>query len=90
VGWEAGYKAAYFGERRIIAAMISLPDASQTAQLAADLAKAMPDTILVWGRPEDANYTRLMKGLMLMYPDDSTERIVDPDLGEVGAIIFRH
>jgi hypothetical protein len=88
VGWEAGYKSVFFGERKIIAAMNSLPQSTQWSALAADLRKASPDAVLVWGRPDNATYTRLIQNLMLQYPQSSTEKILDPVLGEVGIVLW--
>ncbi len=88
VGWEAGYKSGFFGDRKIIGAMNSLPQSTQLSALAADLRKASPDAILVWGRPDNARYTGLIQSLMLQYPQSSTEKIVDPVLGEVGIVLW--
>jgi hypothetical protein len=88
VGWEAGYKASFFGEQRIIAAMDSLPQSTQLTTLAQDLRKASPDAILVWGTPENARYAGLIQSLMLQYPQSSSEKIVDPVLGEVGTLLW--
>lgn len=88
VGWEAGYKASFFGERRIIGSMDFLPASPQLSSLAADIRKASPDAILVWGRPDDTRYTGVIQSLILQYPQNSSERIVDPVLGEVGIVLF--
>ena len=89
VGWEAGYKAAYFGGRRIIGAMDSLPDATQTAILMKDVEKASPDAILVWGKADDARRASVIQSLVPRYRPSATERIHDPSLGEVGIVMFR-
>jgi len=88
VGWEAGYKASFFGERKIIAATDSLPQPAQLSSLAMDLQKASPDAILVWGRPDDTRYTDVILNLKLRYPQSSSEKIVDPVLGEVGIVLW--
>jgi hypothetical protein len=88
VGWEAGFKAGFFGERKIIAATEALPQSTQLSSLAADLQKASPDAILVWGKPEDTRYTGLLQNLTLRYPRSPREKIVDPVLGEVGTVLF--
>jgi hypothetical protein len=89
VGWEAGYKASFFAGRRIIGAMDSLPAPAQLSTLAGDMRKASPDTILVWGKPDDPKYTGLIQNLMLQYPQNSIEKIVDPVLGEVGIVLWK-
>ena len=88
VGWEAGYKASFFGERKIIGTTDSLPRSIQWDTLAADLRKASPDAILVWGRPDNARYTGLVQSLSLQYPQSPSEKIADPVLGEVGTVLF--
>jgi Dolichyl-phosphate-mannose-protein mannosyltransferase len=88
VGWEAGYKASFFGGRRILAAMDSLPSSTQVGSLIVDIRKASPDAILMWGRPNDATYTELRHSLMLESRPGSSEKILDPVLGEVGVVLF--
>lgn len=88
VGWEAGYKASFFGDRKIIGAMDSLPEPMQLSSLTVDIQKASPGAILVWGRSDDTRYTGLIQSLILQYPNNSSEKIVDPALGEVGVVLF--
>jgi hypothetical protein len=88
VGWEAGFKASFFGERRIIAAAEALPQSTQLSGLLADLRKASPDAILVWGKPDDTRYIGVLQSLTLQYPRSPNEKIVDPVLGVVGTVLF--
>jgi len=88
VGWEAGYKASFFGGWKIIAATDSLPQSTQLSSLIMDIRKASPDAILVWGRPDDTRYAGLIDSLLLQYPQNLNEKIVDPVLGEVGIVLF--
>jgi len=88
VGWEAGFKTAYFGGRRIVATMDSLPDSTQLTSLMSDIQKASPDAILVWCKPDDARRAGLLQRLALLYPHRSTDRILDPALGEVGVVVY--
>ena len=88
VGWEAGYKAAYFAGSRIVGGLNSLPDPTQASSLAADIEKASPDAILVWGRADDHRRASVTQGLVVLYWRHSTEKILDPALGEVGVIVF--
>ncbi len=53
-----------------------------------DIPKAAPDAVLVWGRSDDAKYTGLIHSLILQYPHNSIETIIDPTLGEVGVVLF--
>ena len=50
VGWEAGYKSAYFGDRRLIAAMPELPTLEEVPVVLRDIAKARPDAVLFSGK----------------------------------------
>ncbi len=88
VGWEAGYQAAYFGDQRLIATLEALPTPTELKPLAADLQKASPDAVVVWGRPNDSRYTELVQNLDSLYPHHFLKRVFDPVLGEVGAIVF--
>jgi hypothetical protein len=88
VGWEAGFKASFFGQRRIVAATEALPQSTQLNSLAADLRKASPDAILVWGKPDDTRYIVLLQSVTLQYSRGSSAKIVDPVLGEVGTVLF--
>jgi hypothetical protein len=88
VGWEVAYTASFFGGRRILGTLDSLPDPTQVSNLTADIRKASPDAVLVWGRPEDARYAGLVDSLMVQYPLSSKEKLVDPALGEVGMVLF--
>ncbi len=88
VGWEAGYHAAYFGGQRLVATMDSLPSSTQMQTLAADLEKASSGAIVVWGRPSDSRYVELVLKLVSQHPYNRVERIADPVVGEVGAIVF--
>jgi len=84
VGWEAGYKSAFFGDRRLIAATASLPNPEDIPAIMGDISKANPDAILVWGKPGDARYEALVQQLVHEYAGRSQAAITDPFLGEVG------
>jgi hypothetical protein len=88
VGWEAGYKAAFFGDRRLIGAIDRVPGTDRMVALSDDLAKAAPDAITVWGRPADAQYETLVHELVLRSGEGSAQEIIDPSLGEVGTVVF--
>jgi hypothetical protein len=87
VGWEAGYQAAYFGGKTLIATEASLPDWTKLNLLESDIAKAHPDAIVVWGRPDNVRYVGLMHALT-QYNPNAPEKIIDHVLGEVGSVIF--
>jgi hypothetical protein len=88
LGWEAGYQAAYFSDDRLIGAMVSLPSSNELSTLLADLTKASPDAIVVWGKPGDSKYAGLLRSLTSQYPRSPVEKISDPVLGEVGTVVF--
>ena len=88
VGWEAGYKAAFFADRRLIAAADDLPPSDKTAAVLADLAKASPEATIVWGTAQNAAYVALVKSIAAAYPSAVSESISDPALGNVGTILF--
>ncbi|MFZ0477965.1 MAG: hypothetical protein WAL71_02360 [Terriglobales bacterium] len=88
VGWEASYKAAFFGNGRLIAALDDLPTPGDTPVALADLAKASPDAVIIWGNRNDVRYRAFMQFLSLRYPNAPSEEISDPVLGNVGAILF--
>jgi len=88
VGWEAAYQAAYFGGDRLVATMDSLPSSTDLTTVIEDLRKASPDVIVVWGGPRDSRYTALIQRLALQHSGNAFEKVEDPVLGEVGAILF--
>lgn len=89
VGWEAGYKAAYFGGSRLIAEAEVLPPATRYPDLMKDLNRASPDAILLWGSPSDDKYA-LLRGELSQSYSGSTRVINDPVRGEVGTVFFTH
>jgi len=90
VGWEAGYKAAYFGDRWLIAATDQMPGADKTATLLDDLSKAAPDAVMIWGRPADVQYRNLVHQIVLRSGEASVGVLTDPSVGEVGTAVFFH
>jgi len=83
VGWEAGYKAAFFGEKRLIATDESWAR-NQLAPLLNDLQKAHASSILVWSGDNEAR-KELLNSLQSHYVVES--RITDPTLGDVGVVL---
>jgi len=88
VGWEAGYKSAYFGDRRLIGATGKLPELEERPALLDDVSKARPDAILLWGKPGDIQYDDLVQQLIQAYGDGHQEVLRDPFLGEVGLALY--
>src|ERR1022692_438028 len=88
VGSEAGYKSAYFGDRRLIAVTENLPSLENVPGILRDISKASPDAILVWGKPGNARYEALAQQLVHEYAGGSQQTITDPVLGEVGSAVY--
>jgi dolichyl-phosphate-mannose-protein mannosyltransferase len=87
-GWEAGYKSAYFGDRRLIAATEKLPNLKDIPAVLGDISEASPDAILVWGKPGDARYEALVQQLNHEYAGSSQQALIDPFFGEVGSALY--
>jgi hypothetical protein len=88
VGWEAGYKAAYFGGRQIVGAIEDVPSESLTPVALGDISKASPNAVIVWGDNKNSRYLSFVKSLALQYPGYASEEISDPVLGSVGMVFF--
>jgi hypothetical protein len=88
VGWEAGYKSAYFGDRRLIGTTDKLPNLEQIPALLGDISQARPDAVLVWGKPGDTRYEALVQQLNHEYAGGSREALMDPFFGEVGSAVY--
>ncbi len=88
VGWEAGYKSAYFGDRRLIGTTEKLPSLQEIPEFLGDISKAKPDAILVWGKPGEARYASLVQQLIREYPGGSRDALTDPFYGEVGSALY--
>jgi Dolichyl-phosphate-mannose-protein mannosyltransferase len=88
VGWEAGFYAAFFGDREIVAENDKLPSPEMVSPAIADVELAAPDALLVWGKPKDLEYVTLVHGLRQQKTDIPSEKILDPVAGEVGTIFF--
>jgi hypothetical protein len=84
VGWEAGYTSSYFGDARLLAASVVVPE--DTEDLLLDVQQAAPDAVIIW----DTDATRraiVQDALRSDYP--SGQMITDSKVGEAGTILFR-
>ncbi len=88
VGWESGFKAAFFGNRQLVAYSDNLPNLDKLPQAIADVLFASPDAVMLWGTPLDPDYLRAV-GYLAPHYRVGAERISDPANGEVGTIFFR-
>lgn len=83
VGWEAGYRVAYFEKRRIVAESPIVP--GDTPLLMADIEKSSADAVLVWGKTADPAFQRVVHSLGAEYRGSAP--IFDPALGQVGEVV---
>ncbi|MGA2980024.1 MAG: glycosyltransferase family 39 protein [Terriglobales bacterium] len=83
VGWEAGYRVAFFSNRRIVAESPDLP--ADVALLMADIEKSSADAVLLWGNPTDPRFQLVLRGLAAEY--QVRLPIMDPVLGQVGVVV---
>jgi hypothetical protein len=84
VGWEAGYTSSYFGNARLLAASEFLPHDS--IALKEDIGRTHADAVLVWSVDQRAQIP-IQEKLHDEYP--ASEAIIDPQLGEVGLVLYR-
>jgi hypothetical protein len=88
VGWEAGFKAAFFSNRRVIAWTGDIVDSARRQDLLADVRIAAPDTVMVWGASSSPEYVSLIRELSEQHPRSSIVKVYDPTKGEVASILF--
>ncbi|HVO62166.1 MAG TPA: hypothetical protein VMT53_14605 [Terriglobales bacterium] len=87
IGWEAGYKAAFFGSARLVASAPTVKD-NQIAALESDINKSGADALMLWGNPADSSYHHVITDLIRQYPGSRLQPILDPDRGQVGSILL--
>jgi len=88
VGWEAGYKSAYFAHNRLIATAEAVPAAGDFGAILTDISSALPDAILVWNS-DDTNRGEFIAALN-SYQYAEHAKIYDPVLGDVGVVLLRN
>jgi hypothetical protein len=86
VGWEAGYKTAYFAHNRLVATDEHMSSELSLSPLLEDLMKADPDAILVWDA-DGVKRRSLLAGLEPAYSNQA--HIYDDKLGDVGIVLMR-
>ncbi len=84
VGWEAGYRTAFFANRRIVAETPDLP--TQVAPLMSDIEKSSADAVLLWGSRTDPRFQIVLRSLAAEYRVNLP--ILDPALGQVGSVVI--
>jgi hypothetical protein len=85
VGWEAGYTSSFFGRAKLVATAEQLP--TDLSSLQQDIQRASADAVLMWSSDLSARI-RTEQALIAQYP--VAEAIVDPQLGEVGTILYEN
>jgi Dolichyl-phosphate-mannose-protein mannosyltransferase len=84
VGWEAGYRTAYFANWHVVAETSDLP--TDLTALMSDVEKASADAVLLWGKQTDPRYQPILRSLSGEYPTGLP--ILDPALGRVGEVLI--
>lgn len=87
IGWEAGYKAAFFGGARVVASAPRISD-ENLAKLERDIHKSSADVLMLWGNPRTGSYHQLTSDLAEQYPSGRWQAINDPERGQVGSMLF--
>jgi hypothetical protein len=89
IGWEAGYKAAFFGGARVVATAPRIAN-NNLEHLESDIRKSAADALMLWGDPRDRAYQHLIADLSTQYPGSRLQPIHDPERGQVGSILELH
>jgi len=89
IGWEAGYKAAFFGSARVVATASRLAD-NNVEHLESDIRKSAADALMLLGNPRDRAYQHLITDVSTQYPGSRLQPIHDPERGQVGSILVLH
>jgi hypothetical protein len=84
VGWEAGYFASYYGNARLFATLEKIPQ--NLDELPLDIAQASPDAVVLWEMDQQKRDS-IRRRLAAEYPND--KEIMDPQLGQVGLVLYR-
>ena len=83
VGWEAGYRAAFLANRRLVAGIPDLP--AEVTPLMADIEKSSADGVLLWGNRADPRFQLVLSTLAPEYR--TSMPILDPARGQVGVVL---
>jgi 4-amino-4-deoxy-L-arabinose transferase-like glycosyltransferase len=88
IGFEAGVYVAYLTGRHLVAMNSALPEGNQANQLVAAVVSKKADAVLVWGQPNTRAYQAILDQLRNPQGDSSDQAILDPQMGEVGRVVF--
>jgi hypothetical protein len=84
VGWEAGYKSAFFGSKQLVGFSPNLP--SDTGAVIRDIQRSAAESVLVWGAPTSYSFVSLVGALRASCPGFTSEPIDDEAVGQVGQL----
>jgi len=87
VGYDAGWKAAYFADKRVVAETHDIPSTTDIPSVLSDLRKSKADIVMIWGKPQDSRYLSLRAALLGQGLASKAIEIRDPEIGEVGCIL---
>ena len=65
----------------------SLP--AHTQAVLADIQTLQPDSILLFGKPQDATYELLLTVIRKEGPYSTSKPLVDPEVGEIGRLLSK-
>lgn len=89
VGWEAGLYASHFARCGVVGFSPEIPDLESAQAAQKDLLQIAPDAILIFGSGSDARYEHFADLSRLVLRDSSSQGIFDPQLGEVGTLVWK-
>ena len=89
VGWEAGMYASYFAQCRMVAFGSDIPSHSNLQFAQRDLRAISPDAILLFGTHDNSGYESFIETVQHSEPTFLSEAILDPEVGEVGKLLWR-
>jgi len=89
VGWEAGIYASYFSHCRIIGFSEEIPTVEKTKAVLADIQTLHPDSILLFGNPQDRKYELLLGAIQEEGFYSTSKSLVDPQVGEIARLLSK-
>jgi len=81
--------ASYFARCRMVAFGSDIPSYSNFQLARQDLRAISPDAILLFGAHDDSAYESFVETVQHSEPTFLSETILDPEIGEVGKLLWR-
>jgi hypothetical protein len=89
IGFEVGVYVAYLTDRNLAAMNSALPVGRESDdQLAQAVLGKKSDAVLIWGKPGNLSYQTIVDRLRSAQGASLDEAILDPQMGEVGRVVF--